>query len=112
MPSEEAQYKLMRLIEANSELSQRELAREMGVSVGKLHYCLKALTDKGYVKVRNFRQSGNKLRYAYKLTPSGLQEKARVTLRFLRHRIAEYEALKHEIEQLKREASDRPNADS
>ena len=95
----------MRLIEANPDLSQRELAREMGVSVGKLHYCLKALVDRGFVKMRNFSQSGNKLNYAYILTPTGLQEKAQVTVRFLNRKMQEYENLKGEIEMLKQEVS-------
>jgi len=75
----------------------------MGMSLGKANYCLKALIDKGLIKVRNFRNSQNKLAYAYLLTPKGVAAKTRLTTRFLKRKMAEYEALKYEIEQLKRE---------
>lgn len=104
MPNEEVQYKLMRLLEAQPELSQRDLARELGVSVGKAHYCLRALIEKGFVKARNFQNSERKLGYAYALTPRGLQEKAQVTVRFLTRKMEEYEMLRVEIEELRRES--------
>ena len=104
MPNEEVQYKLMRLLEAQPELSQRDLARELGVSVGKAHYCLRALIEKGFVKARNFQNSERKLGYAYALTPRGLQEKAQVTVRFLTRKTKEYESMKRELEDLKKEA--------
>lgn len=90
----------MRELEGNPELSQRELAKSLGVSLGVVNYCLKGLAEKGQVKVRNFRASDNKLRYAYVLTPYGLSAKAAMTARFLKRRIAEFEALKAEIEAL------------
>jgi EPS-associated MarR family transcriptional regulator len=100
---EEAHYQLLRLIEANPRLTQRELARELGVSLGKINYCVNALIEKGWVKARNFRNSNNKLAYAYLLTPRGIEHKAAVTVQFLRRKVAEYESLQQEIAQLRRE---------
>lgn len=100
---DEAQYKVLRLIEEQPDVSQRELARKLGVSLGKVNYCLNALIDKGLVKAANFRRSNRKLAYAYLLTPRGVQEKAEITLRFLHLKLDEYEALRKEIAQLKRE---------
>lgn len=97
-------YKVLKLIEAEPAITQRELARRMGVSVGKTNYCLKALIDKGFVKLRNFRRSDNKLAYAYLLTPSGIDEKSRLTLAFLRMKEAEYEQIKREIAELRAES--------
>ena len=93
----------MRLLLDNPSLSQRELADALGVSLGKINYCLKALMDKGLVKVQNFRNNQNKLAYAYLLTPLGIAEKASLTKQFLRRKIAEYEGLNREIEQLRSE---------
>ena len=90
-------------LEDNPNTSQRELAREVGYSLGKLNYCLNALKEKGWVKAENFRNSQNKTAYLYKLTPTGITEKARVTRRFLQRKLEEHEALQHEIEQLKQE---------
>ena len=102
-PMEDTHLRLLRLIEARPELSQRDLARELGTSLGKVNYCLNALIDKGLVKVRNFRNSSNKLAYAYLLTPRGIESKATITVKFLKRKMAEYESLKTEIEQLQRE---------
>ncbi len=96
-------YRLLKLIEERPEISQRELARELGLSLGKINYCLKAFISRGLVKVNNFRRSDNKLAYAYLLTPQGMEEKARVTLRFFQRVQAEYEALQAEVERLARE---------
>ncbi len=101
---DETLFKVMRALEANPNTSQRELAESMGMSLGKANYCLKALVDKGLVKVRNFRNSQNKLAYAYLLTPKGVAAKTRLTARFLKRKVGEYEALSREIEELKREA--------
>lgn len=98
--------RLLRLLEARSELSQRDLARELGASLGKINYCLNALIDKGWVKVRNFRNSDKKLGYAYLLTPRGIESKATITVHFLKRKMAEYATLKVEIEQLQREVAD------
>ncbi|KGE03825.1 Transcriptional regulator, MarR family [Pseudohaliea rubra DSM 19751] len=95
----------MRLLEANPRMTQRDLARELGISLGGLNYCLKALVEKGWIKMENFSKSDRKLRYAYLLTPKGMAGKARLTNHFLRRKLAEYEALKEEIERLRAEAA-------
>ena len=100
---DEAHYRLLRLLDASPNLSQRELAREMGVSLGKVNYCVNALIEKGWVKARNFRNSNNKLACAYLLTPRGIEQKAEITVHFLRRQVAEYESLKKEIARLRRE---------
>lgn len=100
---DEITYKLLKSIENNPSQSQRELSKSLGVSLGKLNYCLRALMDKGWVKVNNFRQNPNKADYLYLLTPAGAEEKARVTVSFLRRKIVEYEEIKEEIAQLQKE---------
>lgn len=102
-PREAAHYRVLRLIEEQPEISQRELARTLGVSLGKTHYLLKALLDKGLVKANNFRRSDNKLAYAYLLTPSGIAAKLDLTRRFLRLKEDEYRAAHEEIERLRQE---------
>ncbi len=97
-------YKLLKLIEANPVIQQREMAKVMGISLGKANYCLKALVQKGLVKMDNFRRADNKLAYSYLLTPSGIEAKARITVSFLKHKVAEYEAIRKEIEELRRDA--------
>lgn len=97
-------YRLLKLLAVKPEASQRELARELGVSLGKANYCLRALMEKGLVKARNFRNSQNKLAYLYVLTPQGVAEKARLTAEYLRIKLAEAEALQAEIEALREEA--------
>ncbi len=94
----------MRLLEANPDLTQRQLAEALGVSVGGLNYCLKALIQKGFVKVNNFRQSKNKFGYVYLLTPAGAGEKSRLMAKFLQRKMKEYEAIKAEIEALTKNA--------
>ena len=103
MLDDNTRYRLLKLLEANPEFSQRQLAGELGVSVGKINFCLRALLQKGLVKVRNFRDSNNKLAYAYYLTPKGAQAKVRATAQFLQRKIKEYREIEREIEQLKRE---------
>ena len=90
MSSEEIEYKALKLLEANPELSQRQLSSGLGVSLGKAHYVLKSLIDVGWVKLNNFRGSNNKLGYAYVLTPDGIAEKAAITVRFLARKQREY----------------------
>jgi len=97
---------LLRTLESKPDLSQRALARELGVSLGKTHYCLRALIDKGYVKAGNFRNSSTKRRYLYCLTPKGIAAKTRITRRFLNRKLLEHEALTLEIEQLQQEISE------
>ena len=104
MLTDNHRLQLLKLLHANPQFSQRELAQQMGVSLGKANYCLKALIDKGHVKFENFRNNDNKRQYAYLLTPAGIEEKARITLSFLKRKMTEYEALKKEIRQLRGEA--------
>lgn len=106
-PREAAHYRVLRLIEEQPEISQRELARALGVSLGKSHYLLKALLDKGLVKANNFRRSDNKLAYAYLLTPNGIAAKLELTRAFLRLKEVEYQSARDEIERLRKELGDR-----
>ena len=101
---EDTRFRIMRILQENPDLTQRELADHLGMSVGGLNYCLNALIDKGFVKMSNFQKSKNKFKYVYLLTPQGIAEKAQLTIRFLSSKIAEYEALKAEIESLHAEA--------
>ncbi len=94
---------VLRELDENPTLSQRELAARLGISLGKTNYCLKAVVERGWVKARNFRNSKNKLGYMYQLTPQGIEHKARLTLRFLKRKRAEFEALRKEIAELSRE---------
>ncbi len=100
---EDTYFRVMRILQANPDLTQRELAEKLGISVGGLNYCLKALMEKGLVKMKNFANSKNKFGYIYVLTPTGIAEKAAITQRFLRRKMDEHEALKTEIEELKAE---------
>lgn len=97
-------YGLLKTLEANPILSQRDLAKCLGISLGKVNFCLNALVEKGCLKVNNFRNSDNKLAYAYLLTPRGIEEKARITVYFLKYKVHEYERLRAEIDELRREA--------
>ena len=96
-------FRVLRILKENPDLTQRELAQKLGVSVGSLNYCLKALIEKGWIKVQNFSQSKNKFGYVYILTPRGIAEKAALTGNFLKRKLFEYEAIKAEIESLKSE---------
>ncbi len=95
---------LLRRLESNPQYTQRELSQEMGVSLGKVNYCIKKLTEKGLIKLTNFTHNPNKMGYAYLLTPSGIEEKSRLTFLFLKRKIIEYEILKKEINELKLES--------
>jgi EPS-associated MarR family transcriptional regulator len=99
MLTDEVRYKLLKLLEPNPELSQREVARALGISLGKVNYCLKALVEKGWIKAANFKK--NKAAYTYLLTPRGIEGNARFTGRFLKIKMREYEALRAEIEQIR-----------
>ena len=94
---------LLRKLEANPAYTQRELSHEMGVSLGKVNYCMKKLIEKGSIKLSNFSHNSNKVGYAYLLTPKGLEEKARLTFAFLKIKMEEYEMLKDEISLLKKD---------
>ena len=100
---EDTIFRLMQLLQENPHLSQREMAKALGISFGGINYCLKALIDKGLVKIHNFNQNQNKFGYAYLLTPSGISEKALLTGSFLKRKLEEYESLKAEIKALKLE---------
>ena len=102
---DENHLNVLRLLEANPHLSQRDLAGALGVSLGKTNYCLKALLVKGFIKMQSFNKSSNKLAYAYLLTPTGIAEKAGLTVRFLARKLAEFDSLTLEIEALKSEVS-------
>ena len=104
MPSsDENVMKALKVLEKNPELSQRQLAKALGISLGKTHYILNSLIDVGLIKVDNFRRSDNKLGYAYLLTPRGLVEKAKVTKRFLVRKQREYKSLEQQIAELTKE---------
>jgi len=106
---EDVRFRILRLLKDNPEISQRELAKRVGVSTGGIHYVLNALLDKGLLKLGSFTAAKDKRRYAYVLTPKGLSEKAALTQTFLARKRAEYEVLKEEIEALEQEAA--PGAD-
>ena len=100
---DELRLRLLRALEANPQLSQRQLAAELGVSLGGVNYALKALVERGFVKAKNFRKSGSKVAYLYVLTPKGIAEKSSLASAFLGRKLEEYEVLKQEIEALKGE---------
>ena len=102
---EDTHFRIMRILQENPDLTQRELAEKLGMSVGGLNYCLNALIDKGLVKMQNFSNSKNKFKYVYLLTPMGIAEKVTLTTRFLSRKTEEYVALKLEIEALRSEAN-------
>jgi EPS-associated MarR family transcriptional regulator len=104
MMTDEMRYKVIRLLDANPAMSQRDVARELGISLGKANFCLQALMQKGWIKATNFKNSRNKAAYMYLLTPRGLEGKASLTLRYLQKKMREYEALRVEIEEMRREA--------
>jgi EPS-associated MarR family transcriptional regulator len=101
-PDEALALRALQALETDPNLSQRALARELGVSLGRTNYCLRALINKGLVKLQNFQHNPRKMRYAYLLTPRGIEEKTRMTWQFLRRKKAEYEALQAEIAELRR----------
>ena len=97
---EDTHFRVLSLLEQNPDMSQRDLAKALGVSLGGLNYSLKALMERGMVKAQNFSKSERKLAYAYVLTPQGLAEKTKLTARFLKRKMEEYDALKAEIDSL------------
>jgi EPS-associated MarR family transcriptional regulator len=109
---EDTYFRVMRILQENPDLTQRELAEKLGVSVGGLNYCLKALMDKGWVKMQNFQNSKNKFKYVYLLTPQGIAERLALTSRFLDRKMQEYEALKAEIESLHQDVQQSGKTDS
>ncbi len=101
--NQEITYTLFKILDANPNLTQRQMAVEMDMSLGKFNYCLKELVKKGFVKIERFTSSDNKAAYAYLLTPHGIEEKTRVTARFLQRKMAEFDVIKQQIEELKLE---------
>lgn len=111
-PDNEIDYRLLQQIVNHQETNQRDLAMRMGISVGKLNYCLRAVIDRGWVKVNNFRRSDNKLAYAYLLTPSGALAKMKMARAFLERKEREFALLQDEISALRKELHDEPPADA
>lgn len=101
--TDELQHRIFKIIQKSPAINQRDLSNALGISLGKVNYCIRALVEKGWVKANNFRNNKNKLSYAYILTPSGLEEKASVTLRYLKRKMLEYDTLKQAVEELKKE---------
>jgi EPS-associated MarR family transcriptional regulator len=106
---DETHYRLLKLLEDTPGISQRELAARLGISLGKANYCLRAVMEKGWVKMGNFRRNPNKRGYAYLLTPTGIEEKASVSARFLKRKMDEFDALRAEIECLQTELAGKTN---
>jgi EPS-associated MarR family transcriptional regulator len=109
---EDTTFRVLRLLQANPDITQREIAQQLGMSTSGLNYCLKALIDKGLVKMHNFSQSKNKFGYIYMLTPQGMAQKALLTGRFLQRKLQEFEQLQQEISQLQAEAAVLPSPES
>ena len=107
MLTDEYRAKILKKLQDDPHISQRDLARELGISLGRANFCLRALMEKGLIKANNFKNSRNKKAYVYLLTPQGMAEKARATSRFLERKVAEYEALQREIASLKQEMQER-----
>lgn len=108
---EDTYFRIMQILQDNPDITQRELANKLSISVGGMNYCLNALMNKGFVKMENFQKSKNKFKYVYLLTPQGVSEKMALTSRFLKRKMEEYDALKAEIESLKRALSKNQNID-
>jgi EPS-associated MarR family transcriptional regulator len=105
MISDELQHKFFKAIAEHPQMNQRELSQNLGISLGKANYCIKALVEKGWVKAQNFKNNKNKLAYIYMLTPSGIEQKASVTIRYLKRKMQEYDELKAAVEELQKEVS-------
>jgi len=101
--NKQSQYQILRSLEQDPNYTQRQLSKDLGLSLGKVNYCLKSIIEKGFVKIDNFKNNKNKSQYSYLLTPKGIEEKARLTVEFIKIKTQEYEQLKNEIESLKTE---------
>lgn len=106
MNKEDIHLELLRKLELNPEYTQRQLSQEMGVSLGKINYCMQKLIEKGWIKLSNFNKNPNKLSYIYLLTPQGIEHKGRLTISFLKIKLEEYEMLKNEIKKLRQDAKE------
>ena len=100
---DEEYFNIIRKISKDSNISQREMSTELGISLGKINYCLRALKEKGFIKIKNFSKSENKMKYFYVLTPKGISEKTKITIRFMKQKIREYDELKKEIKKHNKE---------
>jgi EPS-associated MarR family transcriptional regulator len=100
MPDQQSKYQLLKSLEQDANLTQRQLSKELGISLGKVNYCLESLIQKGFVKIKNFKNSNHKMQYSYLLTLKGIDEKTKLTIEFLKTKTIEYEALKKEVERL------------
>jgi EPS-associated MarR family transcriptional regulator len=96
----QSKYLLLKSLEQDTNKTQRQLSKELGISLGKVNYCLQNLIQKGFIKINNFKNSNNKIQYSYLLTPKGLEEKTKLTIDFLRAKTKEYEMLKKEVEKI------------
>ena len=106
MKNKDIRLDLLRMLEEDPKYTQRELSKETSVSLGKVNYCMKKLVEKGWIKLSNFSSNPNKVGYSYLLTPTGIEEKAKLTIEFLKIKIEEYEILKEEIDRLKLDAEE------
>ena len=100
MPNQQSKYQLLKSLEQDANLTQRQLSKELGISLGKVNYCLQGLIQIGLVKVHNFKNSKHKIQYSYLLTPKGIEEKTKLTIAFLKVKTREYKALKKEVEMI------------
>ena len=107
MLNQQSKYQLLKSLDQNSNLTQRQLSKELGISLGKVNYCLQSLIQVGFVKVHNFKNSNDKLQYSYLLTPKGVAEKTKLTIMFLKAKTEEYQALKKEVEKIANEETDK-----
>ncbi|MBT4731112.1 MarR family EPS-associated transcriptional regulator [Candidatus Woesearchaeota archaeon] len=101
MSNKQSQYQILKSLEQDPNYTQRQLSKDLDLSLGKVNYCLRSIVEKGFVKIDNFKNSKNKSQYSYLLTPKGIEEKAKLTMEFIRIKTQEYEQLKDEIESLK-----------
>ena len=103
MLNKQIKYQFLKSLEQDANLTQRQLSNELGISLGKVNYCLQSLIQKGFVKINNFKNSKHKIQYSYLLTPTGIEEKTKLTIKFMKTKAKEYEVLKKEVEKLKNE---------
>ncbi|MDX1353185.1 MAG: MarR family EPS-associated transcriptional regulator [Thiomicrorhabdus sp.] len=111
MLTDELRYKLLRALEKNPNMSQRAIAKELGISLGKVNFCINALLEVGLIKAKNFKNNQNKIGYAYVLTPQGIEEKSNVTVRFLQRKLEEHAEIEAEINQIRKELSEPVNCE-
>ncbi|MBN1102454.1 MAG: MarR family EPS-associated transcriptional regulator [Deltaproteobacteria bacterium] len=107
---QEIRYRLLRILSRGGEITQRHMAREMGISLGKVNFCLAELAGQGFIRIHRFKASGNRNQFAYLLTPSGIEEKGRLAVAFLRRKVEEYEEIKRQIEEISSELHEQGSA--